>query len=139
MWSWIDYWTRNNFFLMIKDSKTIDKSCRLNNSIVSVLIFWFWSVYYGYIRQHPYFRKHTLKYIGVKCGQRDRENDKVNMVIVNIWRFRAKGIQKFFVLFFCKFSVTFKLFSNKKLTNNLISPRDPCGEIFLSLILANKL
>lgn len=40
----------------------------------------------------------------------DGENDKVNMVIVNIWRFGVKGIQEFFVLFFCKFSVSFKLF-----------------------------
>lgn len=70
-------------------------------------------MYYGYIRQHPYFRKRTLKYIGVKCGQRDRENDKVNMVIVNIWRFLVKGIQKFFVLFFASFLSLLNYFQTK--------------------------
>ena len=45
------------------------------------------------------FRKHTLKYVGVNVPDREIENDKVNVVSVNIWKFWVKGIQDFFVLF----------------------------------------
>lgn len=118
----------NIFFFVIKHMRgTIGKSWRLNNSIVSMLIFRFWSLYYVYVREDPYFKEAYPEVRRSKYAW-GRENDKVNVVNVNIWKFWVKGIQESFVLFlqiFYQFDIISKQKVKKTKTPHL--PQAPMG------------